>query len=267
MESTNLIHNRDFPLLICIEHGYCVAPKSLKHHLNSLHGVKGERLRAALAEANTLQARDPRQAQPPLNALAIPHLPIDAGYRCGILACKHRKPFVSKSRRTVEKHLSKEHDVGHAKGKTKPLADHIEDVRVQSFLSSPHYLAFAVQMPAALPSPLPALSARARPPSRASTSPPATIEANEGISSHVELDNLEAQYLSSQQQWQESHERFLPDEEQYVKQTPPWIRATGIRDWLQGLGVEKKSIWDLVHAVHSSQNPFEPSLADVECPL
>jgi hypothetical protein len=242
MEPTNLIYNRDFRLLICIEHDYCVAPKSLRYHLNSLHGVKGERLRAALIEANTLQARDPRQALPPLNAPAIPHLPIDLGYRCGILACKRGKPFVSKSKRTVEKHLSKEHDVGHAKGKTKLTIDNIEEVRVQSFLSFPHYLAFVVQVPVDLPQPPPAPSASAGQPLRAKTPPHANPEADEETSPHAGLDNLETQYLSSQQLWHKSHEHFLPDEDQYVKQTPPWIRSTGIRDWLQGLGVEKNSI-------------------------
>jgi hypothetical protein len=56
MEKTNLTYNANSQLVICIGHGYCVAPKSLKHHLNSLHEVKGERLHVALAEVNTLQA-------------------------------------------------------------------------------------------------------------------------------------------------------------------------------------------------------------------
>lgn len=259
METTNFTYNSDHQLIMCIEHGYCIAPSSLQNHLNKVHGVKGERLRAALAEAGALQARDPRQARPPVHASAIPHLPIDPGFRCGLTACKQSRPFVSKSKRTIEKHLSKEHDIGHAKGKARPIAANIEEVHVQSFLARPHYLAFAVQVQAVeAGSPTPD-AAPLEPSSRTQTPPHADIEMNEEMLGHATLRDLKAQYLTSQQQWHESHERFLPDEEQYVKQTPPWIRSTGIRDWLQGLGVEKKSIWDLVHAVHSSQNALGPS--------
>ena len=144
MKSINLIYNRDFRLLICIEHDYYVALKSLKYHLNSLHEVKDERLRATLIEINTLQARDSRQALSSLNASIISHLLIDLKYRCDILACKRSKLFVSKSKRIVEKHLSKEHDVDYAKSKTKLIIDNIEKVRVQFFLFFSHYLIFVV---------------------------------------------------------------------------------------------------------------------------
>jgi len=97
MKTINIIYNDLHPplhLLICIEHGYCIAPNALKRHLNVSHGVKGDRLHAALAEAGALAISDPRQVQPPTDAPAIPHLPINLGFRCGITACQSRKSFI-----------------------------------------------------------------------------------------------------------------------------------------------------------------------------
>lgn len=248
METLNLMYNDRYQLVICIEHGYCVAASSVKHHLNHLHNIKGDRLHAALAEANSLEIRDPRQVQPPTDAPAIPHLTIDSGFRCGIPACKLSKPFVSKSKRTIEKHLSKEHAVGHAKGKAKPTSIHIEAVCVQSFLPRPHYKAFAIQGEPEAPAPFLARPATPKHPSADADNAP-----HAETPPHAGFIDLRAQYQTSEQQWLESHEQFLPDDDQYIKQTPPWIKSTGIRNWVQGLGVEKKNIWDLVHAVHSSK--------------
>lgn len=90
------------------------------------------------------------------------------------------------------------------------------------------------------------------------------MKTNEEDLSHAALGDLRPQYLTSQQQWQESHKRFLPDEDQHVKQTPPWIKSTGIRNWMQGLRVEKKDIWDLVHAMQSSKDTPEPHGGNVQ---
>ncbi len=127
----NLVDNAHYQFMICIEHGYCVPSAALQYHLNFRRGIKGERLQAALAEVTTWALNDPRQAQAPTNAPAIPHLIIDSGFRCGIPACKLSRPFVSKTKRAVEKHLSKEHGVSYAKSKTKPTPVDIEAVRMQ----------------------------------------------------------------------------------------------------------------------------------------
>lgn len=118
---------------------------------------------------------------------------------------------MSKSKRTVEKHLSKEHAIGHAKGKP------IEEVRVQSLLLHPHCHAFAVQDPNGLPRSVPTPSAPTEPSLRAETPSHVNTEGEEEdeeeLSSHAGIEDLTAQYLTSQQQWQEYHQRFLPDDD------------------------------------------------------
>lgn len=126
MENLNLIYN-DYQLIICIEHGYCVASCSLKYHLTTVHKVKGDILRAALAEANALNTRDPPTG--PTSCRRPRHL--TSYHRLRVLlrsiCMKAFTPSMSKSKRMVEKHLRKEHAIDHAKGKTKPTASSIEE--------------------------------------------------------------------------------------------------------------------------------------------
>lgn len=81
MENLNMIYNVDYQLIVCIEHGYCVSVDTLKQHLSQLHRAKGERLRAALAEANALETKDPRQTH---ISLSTPDF--DAAYLLASLA-------------------------------------------------------------------------------------------------------------------------------------------------------------------------------------
>ena len=50
MEAVGLHYFPHLQLIVCTNHRYCVAPQSLKEHLqrNSYHGYKGPTLHAAL---------------------------------------------------------------------------------------------------------------------------------------------------------------------------------------------------------------------------
>jgi len=128
MQKINLIYNINYQLIVCIEHNYCVLISSLEHHLRFKHELKGNRLHVALTKTNTLKIKKSKQAQASIDAFAIPHLAIEFEFRCEILACKLCTLFVNKNKRTIEKHLSKEYNVNHAKSKTKLISSNIEEI-------------------------------------------------------------------------------------------------------------------------------------------
>ena len=61
MKVCNLNCNHQLHVIICVEHGSYIALRLLKEQLQRLHGIKGERLHAALIEVAQLHVRDPRQ--------------------------------------------------------------------------------------------------------------------------------------------------------------------------------------------------------------
>ena len=214
-----------------MQHGYCVSQTSLQHHLCSTHRVKGLRLHAALAEAAVLEVRDPRQARCSSDGLSIPHLPVQAGFRWGVAACSQGRQFVSRHRRTVEKYLAKEHQIGHAKGKSKPASTDILEVSVQSFLPNPHYRAFVVRSPSGRRSSASSSSFGASTPHAAD--------------SQIRAELLETNERSLQS-WAAGFDRLDPSTQLYVNQTPPSLRTTGISSWIAGLHADKKDPWRLI---------------------
>ena len=104
MEAVGLHYVPQLQLIVCTDHGYCLAPQSLKKHLqrNTHHGYKGPTLHAALEAISELSVRDPRTVEPPVNSLPIPYLPLETENQCRFPACKATKTGLSKHKRTVE---------------------------------------------------------------------------------------------------------------------------------------------------------------------
>ena len=244
MKRNNLTYNIDHKLIVCMKHDYCLFVNSLKHHLRAIHAVKDERLHATLTKIETLNVKDSRQIHLLVDALTISHLTIDTSYRSDLTACKQNTQFVNKHKRAIEKHLSKEHDIDHVKSKIKFAAINIEVVCVQFLFSRLYYDAFAVvkSIQTSTINLSAIFSSHAEFASRAKSS------------LHEDFINLENQYRSNQEQWQQSFDRFLSNDDQYIHQTSSWIRSIDINRWVQTLSIEKKNIWELVHAIHSSKN-------------
>ena len=242
MEVCNLNYNQQLQLITCIEHGICVAFESLEKHLQRSHGTKGDSLRAALTEASQLHVRDPRQINAPVNSSPIPYLPIDTEYRCGYTACNGGKGALSKHKRAVEKHLAKEHNIGHAKGKTQPTFNDVQMVCVQSFCTGDKYRPFVVHADG-VRNDISATSSVEDSSSHAATSPHAVDEAFDPM--RVELGQ---EYERSQRDWESTFERLQSTTNPYADQTPPWLRTTGISRWMTKLHTDKKRLRELLHA-------------------
>ena len=129
MKQINLTYNFDHQLLICIKHDYCIFYISLSHHLRALHEIKSDRLHATFAKTNELIFKDSHHASISLNILFISHLIIEFNYRCDISVCKLSQLFMNKNKRTIEKHLNKEHNVDHVKSKIQSFVNDIEQIR------------------------------------------------------------------------------------------------------------------------------------------
>lgn len=241
MERNNLTYNVEHKLLICIEHGFAVSSSSLEKHLRTYHKIKGESLQAVLIEIENLQILDPTTVVPPNNCSRIPHLPVSIGYRC--TACSH----LSKHKRTIEKHLSKEHNIGHAKFKTKPTESDIETVDVQSLLPIPTYRPFVVQTPVlhAEHNSSTLISSNISSNSPLDSSSNLIQTENDTVILHAGIRDLRETYNNSRQHWQQEFEEFLSDE-LHVGHTPPWIRNLGINVWMQDLDVNKNDLWQLL---------------------
>lgn len=122
-----------------------MSASGVARHLRGSHGVKSDTLRAAVLECESLTPNDPRQYLPAADGPPLPYLPIKDGYRCGFIACKDGEQVLSLNRRTIEKHLAGEHNVGARRPRIPVEAHHLEVVRLQSLLPSSNYRPFAVR--------------------------------------------------------------------------------------------------------------------------
>ena len=146
MKICNLNYNSQFQLLVCVKHDLCIASKFLKAHLQRLHEVKEERLHATLIEVAQLQMRDPRQILASIDNSLIFYLSIDIEYRCEYIACNGRKNALNKNRRTMERHLTKMHNIENEKEKTSLACNDLRTVCVQSFCTRLNYRLFVVRV-------------------------------------------------------------------------------------------------------------------------
>ena len=147
MKAVDLYYVEPLQLIVCIDHRYCLAPRNLKEHLqrNSYHGYKSSILHAALAAVFQLHVRDPKTIQSSVDSSLISYLSLETVYQCRFSACKTTKTALSKHKRIVKKHLAKEHNIGHAKGKTSRIAKDILVVKVQFFCAEDQYRLFVVR--------------------------------------------------------------------------------------------------------------------------
>ena len=146
MKAVDLYYVEPLQLIVCIDHRYCLASRNLKEHLqrNFYHGYKGSILHAALAAVFQLHVRDSRTIQFSVDSFSISYLLLETAYQCRFSAYKTTKTALSKHKRTVEKHLAKEHNIGHAKGKTSRIAKDILVVKVQFFCAENQYRFFVI---------------------------------------------------------------------------------------------------------------------------
>ena len=240
MEAVGLHYIQQLQLIVCTDCRYCIAPQRLKTHLqrNSYHGYKGATLHAALAATSQLHVRDPRTVEPPVDSSPIPYLPLETAYQCRFSACKGTKTALSKHKRTVEKHLAKEHNIGHAKGKTPRTAEDILVVKVQSFCAGDQYRPFVVRDACSQLDEPESLHAESE-----SESSHAVATAQDVIAKE-----LDAMYARSEQQWLSTFNRLQASTDAHVDQTPPWLRSTGINRWMIDLQKDKKDLRALLLA-------------------
>ena len=107
MEAVGLVYNPSMQVIICIEHGYCLAQCRVKCHLQAIHATKGAALKAPCNEVAELALADLSTLDIPSGGPPIPYLTIEKGFQCAAAACKLDSRSLSKNRITVEKHISK----------------------------------------------------------------------------------------------------------------------------------------------------------------
>ena len=146
MEAASLHYDHQFQLIVCIEHDYCIAFKVLKQHLQRLHEIKEESLRAIVIEASQLLVREPRQINVSIDNSLISYLSIDIEYRCEYIACDEKKDALNKNKRTMKRHLTKKHNIENEKEKIQFTFNDVQTICVQSFCTSDNYRLFVVDV-------------------------------------------------------------------------------------------------------------------------
>ena len=237
MEQSNLVYNSSLKVVICVEHGYCLPASSVKSHLNRLHGVKGAQLRAACEEVREIETVDPLHLLQSHERPPVPYLSVDLGWQCTATACNHDNRSVSKSRVTVEKHLSEVHSIGRRPGKTPPQTTDLREVQVQSFLPNPYYRPFVVLQDCQESS------------SEQANKQQLQVTVKDGDESRTFLHE---QYTSSQQSWNAVYHRLPTRDSQTVDPSPLWLLTSGISRWIQGLAVDKIVLREYVKPVACS---------------
>ncbi|KAL9606973.1 MAG: hypothetical protein Q9167_008067 [Letrouitia subvulpina] len=261
MEAANLVYNNKFKAIICKEHGYCLRPSRFKDHLNRDHGLKGLKLKAVYEEAAALETLDPLHfPYPPEDQLPIPYLTIEAGYQCNATACNHDTRSISQSWKTVKDHLSKVHNIGGRPGKTQPQATDIREVSLQSFLPKQHYRPFIVpqyRQESSTASPV-IQHAAADEEELANTQHAAAEEEESRLRAKT---YLQERYQGSQDSWAEIYTRVPIFDNQNIDQIPPWLYATGISNWIGGLGIDKKDLRELIEpTIYGTPNPIDQTV-------
>ena len=242
MKICNLNYNSQFQLLVCVKHDLCIAFKFLKEHLQRLHEVKEKRLRATLIEVAQLQVRDPRQINALVDNSLIFYLSIDIDYRCEYIACNEKRDALNKHKRAMKKHLSKKHNIEHAKKKTQLTLNDVQMICVQSFCASVNYRLFVVDV-------------------KRDRNDIRSIFSIEVSSSHAMIFShainevfdsmrvkLKQKYERNQRDWEFIFERLQFTTNFYANQISSWLRIIDISRWMTKLHTNKKRLRELLHA-------------------
>ena len=248
MEALNLLYIARYQVLICQDCGFALTASNYETHLRKLHRFKGEALHAALNEVQQLKLQAPNavplleDGHPPIRGLKSIQ-----SFHCALPACNSEHDALSQHRRKVEKHQSRIHRVAKQRKSQKPTPQDIEVVCVQSFfdIKTTYYRPFIV-------------------------SQQDPTSGSNGIGLHAEtqgstqaLDLLQSRYKASQQDWMQAFEE-LPDLEQSRSTTPPWLKETGIAEYLSRQSLGKGALRALVQrpsystSIYTRQDPKAP---------
>lgn len=250
MEAVGLVYNHSMQVIICIEHGYCLAQGNIKRHLRVIHRTKGSTLKTACSKIADLLLADLSTLEVPFGSLPIPYLTVENGYQCAVTACNLDSRALSKSRSTVEKHLSEVHNIGRRPGKTPPQGTDIRQVCMQSLLPSYQRKLFVVQGSSSL-------DIRPRE-CQPDVSHATSEEAHPSTDMQALSSLLEAQYTVSKQDWQQIHDRLpLPDTQDHDLGAP-WLNRTGISRWVAGFEMDKKELRECMEPLPCSKGSSFP---------
>ena len=122
------IHNVQYSLLICWEHGYAVSPSYLPRHLRNYHpGLELERRTEILERVRSLNLLEAGEIRHPQDTLAaINGLKIINSLQCTVCG------FIRMNIKEMNHHCYSTH------GWTKELGCGWMDVKVQTFFEGPH---------------------------------------------------------------------------------------------------------------------------------
>jgi len=265
MEEVGLAYSDRFQVLICKDHGYCLTNKGYRRHLWALHAVKGEVVQVVANEVDSLVLAEPTSIpSPPPTSTPIPGLIVYTFFRCTLPECDGGPTACSRREETVVKHQAKAHNTGSRK-KTKRASFMIKTIYMQTFFPQPHHRWFEVVAPIPNAPPLATTSTASdqEQGQQQGLLPQATrdkrrkgIRAPQDASQRRSEDTgaiedrrqftkrLEYLSLTSQTAWSSQFEQ-LSSQELHASQTPPWLVATGIAAFLEGLPLEKSELFRL----------------------
>lgn len=238
MEALNLSYLNQHRVLVCQDCAFALTPYGYERHLRDLHGAKGSRLHAAILEIRGLDLQEPNSVTIPNGGQSpIQGLKITPNFRCVLPACNEEAEALSQHRRKVEKHQSRIHRVLKTKAR-KPCPQDIEVVCVQSFFPSKYYRPFIVRSD-------PDGSVPLQGPSLAINE--AVLHA-EGPEPDTNLDSVRSQYEASQRDWWQAFGE-LPNIEESRITIPPWLKETGIAEYIHRQLLNKAALRVLVQRI------------------
>lgn len=216
MEELGLLYSSAHNVIICQEHGFALVVSGIKRHLQRFYNAQGPSLQAALDEAYSKTPASDRDQilTPPDGLLPVPGLGITPGFKCNFQGCSLEAGGRSANHRTVIRHIKKTHQLAQDESSM------IIEVGLQTFFLSPYNQLFAVSQSA----------------SKASATPtPSSII----LQSDEFLQQLKTEYQQSHTAQRLAFSSFANDAALYASQVPPWLKTTGIRNFLERLQLEK----------------------------
>ena len=241
MDAAYLTHDTTRALIICTLHGFALVPSGIESHLRNKHHCKGETLHTAKEYIKTVSStlQSPTSiAQPAHYSTPIPHLTKHHGFACNVPECAQQRDWLSQSRRAVERHVCREHDV--PDGRSKAGRAHVDNerrpitpIRFQTIFPRPHFHAFIVDDP-----------------ERERRSDGDAVTAKEaGEQDVAQVEAWWAPYKMSKEQEQASLHAVggKPDK----SQLPPWLRQTGISNFI--VDVDRGDVYAVLSAARSAQ--------------
>ena len=238
MESFGISYLQEFGALLCMQHGHCVKIDSIESHLRRLHGAKGSSLAVALDEiwGSGFVFKNPQDIifEHWKERPAVKGLPIHQGYQCALNDCVHGKDSLTGNRKAVVQHQYQLHAVGRGKPNKR---EHwmIIPVRYQNLFDRN-----TLFQPFVVTDSFDVL------PKTASNHP---ISSPQARLTQV----IETKYTSSQSEWKQTFEQLPTVSGLNESQTPPWIKQTGIANYLGGFNKTKSDLQNIIRPIETSK--------------